>query len=259
MKLAVSNLAWEPQDSPAVYAQLQRRGFTGLELAPTKLFPEDPYAHGEEAAALFAALRADYGLEPASMQSIWYGQKGNIFRSAEEREALLAYTFRAVDFAAAIGCGNLVFGNPKARAMGPGHREEEVYPFFRAISDYAAQRGTCMALEPNPPIYGTDFITDTRQAFDFCRRSGCEALRVNLDLGTLLWQGEELELAPEDLALVHHIHISEPWLRKLEPRPLHRRLRDLDYGGWFSVEMGLQERIEDLFEVIDYVAEVFAP
>ena len=258
MKLAISNLAWAPEDSPAVFARLRDRGFTGLEIAPTKLFPEDPYAHGAEAAALLRDIRAAYGLEPVSMQSIWYGQSGNIFRSREERERLEAYTRRAIVFAAAIGCPNLVFGNPRARAMGPGHREEEVYPFFRRLSDYAAARGSCLALEPNPAVYGTDFICTAREAFAFCRRSGCPALRVNLDLGALIWNGEALPEAPEDLALVRHIHISEPQLRRLEPRPLHRQLRDLDYHNYISIEMGLQPRLEDVLETIDYVAEVFA-
>lgn len=52
-----------------------------------------------------------------SMQSIWYGRTEKLFGTEEERNLLLDYTKSAVDFAAAIGCKNLVFGCPKNRCI----------------------------------------------------------------------------------------------------------------------------------------------
>ena len=45
MKLAVSNIAWKEQHDEAVYALMRHYGFTGLEIAPTRFFPEVPYSH----------------------------------------------------------------------------------------------------------------------------------------------------------------------------------------------------------------------
>lgn len=257
MKLSISNLAWDNRDNEKVYAYLSQKHFSGIEIAPTKLFPESPYSHTDEAVGYFHRVKADYGLEVSSMQSIWYGQTGNIFRSSAERLSLQSYTMEAVDFAAAIGCGNLVFGNPKARSKGADHTEDEAYGFFKTISDYAAQQGTCIALEPNPIIYGTDFINTTQQAFDFCSDSGCTRLRVNVDLGTMIYNDEPFEWIEDHLDLVHHIHISEPYLKKIEKRELHKKLRALDFDRYISVEMGLQNALEDVLEVVDYIAEVF--
>ena len=257
MKFSVSNIAWGDEYNDAVYAYLSKKHFNGIEIAPTRLFPDAPYTHIREAVDYFDGVKTAYGLEVSSMQSIWYGQGGNIFHAPSERDALRDYTFAAVDFASAIGCHNLVFGCPKARHNERHCPEQEVYPFFQSISAYAHERNTCIALEPNPVIYGTNFINTTPQAFDFCRASGCEYLRVNVDLGTILYNNEAFDCVQEHMALVNHIHISEPYLKKIEKRDLHRRIKALDFAGYVSIEMGRQEDINDVFDVIDYTAEVF--
>lgn len=42
-QLAISNIAWHKEDDEAVYTAMQQAGFTGLEIAPTRIFPEMPY------------------------------------------------------------------------------------------------------------------------------------------------------------------------------------------------------------------------
>lgn len=257
IKLSISNLAWDYKDNEKVYEYLAKKHFSGIEIAPTKVFPESPYSHIDEAVDYFNKIKADYGLEVSSMQSIWYGKKGNIFASEEEQLALKQYTFQAIDFASAIKCGNLVFGNPKARNKGEHHNNQDSFSFFKTISDYAYQKNTCISLEPNPIIYGTDFINNSKQAFDFCRDSGCEHLRVNVDFGTIIYNEEPFEWIEKNLDLVNHIHISEPYLKKIEKRVLHKKLKEIDFNKYISIEMGLQNSLDDVFEVIDYIAEVF--
>ena len=40
-KLAISNIAWHKSDDEAVYTAMQQAGFTGLEIAPTRIFPRN--------------------------------------------------------------------------------------------------------------------------------------------------------------------------------------------------------------------------
>ena len=256
MRLSISNLAWNSVDNDEVYAYLSRKHFDAIEIAPTKIFEKEPYSHIDEAVAYFDDVRARYGLEVSSMQSIWYGQKGNIFVT-DERDVLRDYTYSAVDFASAIKCGNLVFGNPKARNMPESGNVEDSYEFFKQISDYADSKGTVIALEPNPAIYNTNFINTTKEAFDFCRNSGAEHLKVNVDLGTVIYNNESLDCVRENIDLVNHIHISEPYLKKIERRDLHAQLASLDFDKFVSIEMGLQDSLKDVFDVVDYIAEVF--
>ena len=43
MKLSISNIAWTPELDTEIYRIMARIGFGGLEIAPTRIFPENPY------------------------------------------------------------------------------------------------------------------------------------------------------------------------------------------------------------------------
>ena len=64
---------------------------------------------------------------------------------------------------------------------------------------------------------------------------------MNLDMGTMIENKEDVELVRENLDLIHHIHVSRPGLAPVQPLALHRRLarvlHDGHYDGWVSIEM----------------------
>ncbi len=259
MKLAISNIGWAQEDDERVYASMKARGFTGLEIAPTRLFPHPAYVHTDGAAAAAGRLRAEYGLCVPSMQSIWFGRTEQVFGTPEERRTLAEYTCRAVDFARAVGCPSLVFGCPRNRSMPQGASEQTAIDFFAEIGDYAARSGCVIALEANPPVYNTNFMNTTAQAFAVASRCGA-GVAVNLDIGTVLTNGESLDGLAEKLPRVSHIHLSEPGLAPIERRPLHRELaailRDAGYDRYISIEMKTQP-FEAVCAAMDYVAGLF--
>jgi sugar phosphate isomerase/epimerase len=253
MKRSFSNIAWSAEHDAEMYAFLHAQGFDGLEIAPTRIFPEHPYEHLDEARNFAARLYERYGFAISSMQSILYGRAENIFGSHTEREDLLEYTRKAVDFAAALSCGNLVFGCPKNRTMPEGADIQGAYDFFGNAAEYAEHRGTVIALEPNPPYYGTNFINTTQEAFDFCRKLNLPALKVNADLGTLISNGESINLLKENISLINHIHISEPKLAPIERREVHREICRLEFGGYVSVEMGNTGDLDVVKRTAEYI------
>lgn len=259
IKLAISNIAWAKEDDGAVYAAMQQAGFTGLELAPTRLFPEAPYDNLNGAALFGGYLRSRWGFCVPSIQSIWYGQTGSIFDAAQA-EALLDYTAGAYQFAHALNCPSLVFGCPKNRALPQGTSPRAADVFFDRAGTLAARYGVRLAIEANPPVY-TNFLNGTAEAFALVKRLNNPGLAVNLDLSTMLAQGERLRDFVDDLGYVSHIHISEPGLQPIGKRQEHRELALLlgavGYKGYVSVEMGRTD-VETVKRTIDYIAEVFA-
>ncbi|MCI8853170.1 MAG: sugar phosphate isomerase/epimerase [Lachnospiraceae bacterium] len=275
MNLSVSNIAWSSEMDEAVYSLLQKLGFTGLEIAPTRIFPEQPYARIKEAKAFACSLYDTYSLSVCSMQSIWYGRKESLFGTMEERLSLLDYTRQAIDFAAAIGCPNLVFGSPRNRQRPQGAPLEPVLDFFRELGAYGVERGVTLSMEPNPPIYHTNFINTTDQACDLAAqiRSILDAshkagFAVNLDLGTMIENQESLSSFPQWLPFVNHIHISEPNLIPLKEshEKLHRELASLTQDAWetkgwkgyVSVEMGRLDSLEELSKILHRTRALFA-
>lgn len=255
MQLAISQIGFAKADEPAVYARMRRCGFAGLEGAPTRLAGEsDPYSHTD--AALAAKREAGFCIP--SLQSIWYGQTGSLFCAADAPR-LAVYTARAAAFAVTLGCPSLVLGCPKQRVMAPGQTARDALPFFARIAADAFAKGTAVSLEANPPVYGTNFCNTSAEAFAFARE--VEHLYVNYDVGTLLTNGESLTPLADYLALVRHIHLSEPGLAPIERRAVHKELAALlragGYAGFVSVEMRAQP-LTVVERVLEYTAEVFA-
>ena len=182
MKLSISNIAWSKEHDAEMYGFLQSLGFEGLEIAPTRIFPEKPYDNLDSARDWADKLKYTYGLSIPSIQSIWYGHTERIFGSIEERQILIDYTKKAIDFAESIGCKNLVFGNPKNR---DAKEVTSIMPiaidFFKEIGDYAIEHHTIVALEPNPVIYNTHFMNYTEQAVEMAYKSSSEGIKVNID------------------------------------------------------------------------------
>lgn len=257
MKLSISNIAWPEELDGQALAMLKELGFDGLEIAPTRVFPERPYEDLDRAKAWAESL----GLAVPSMQSIWYGRTEQVFGSDGDRAALLDYTRKAVDFAQAVGCRNLVFGCPRNRSVPEGGEPVGELDFFRQLAEYAAPRGAVIGMEANPPIYHTNYINTTAQALELVGRVDRPGFRVNLDVGTMVANGEDVSLLEGRVGLLSHVHISEPGLKRVEERPIHRALADLlrreNYAGYVSVEMGRQEDLEAVRQVCVYVKEVF--
>ena len=260
IKLAISNIAWSPENSRIVYEYMKATGFHGLEIAPTILFPDKPYEKKAEAKEYAEWLNQAYKLRICSMQSIWFGHNEKIFGSEEERNTLTEYTRRAIDFAEVINAGNLVFGCPKNRCIRDETDYDIAVKFFRELGDYAVKHNTVLSMEANPVIYGTNFINRTLDAIQLIEEVDSEGFKLNLDFGTITYNGESMEELIPYLGLINHVHISEPKLKTIERRKDHEvlmnLLRGIEYDGYVSIEMGKQDDIKDVFKVIDYIVSL---
>jgi sugar phosphate isomerase/epimerase len=199
------------------------------------------------------------------MQSIWFGRSESIFGSDEERGILIDYTKQAIDFAAAINCRNLVFGCPKNRNMPADADVKTAQNFFTELADYAASKNCAIALEPNPTLYGTNFINRTSEAIDFAKSINSAGFTVNLDSGTIIENNESdeiFDLITDNVNLISHVHISEPNLVQIAKQKLHQdlaaTLRKAGYDKFISIEMKNLGEIELVKETIKYIKEVFS-
>lgn len=262
MKLSISNIGWAAELDTQVYDLMVRYGFSGLEIAPTRILPEAPYDRLDDLEKWFAGIRERYGFQIPSMQSIWYGRQEKLFGSDAERDVLTAYTKKAIDFAAAIGCKNLVFGCPRNRQLPEGGDPGKALPFFRELGAYAAGKGTVLAMEANPPLYDTNYINDTPSALTLIDQVASNGFRLNLDVGTMICNREQVSDLRGHVKDINHVHISEPGLKNIQKtdRDLHRQLISLlkneGYEGFVSIEIGRQEDLSAIEETMCYVRDL---
>lgn len=266
MKLSISNIAWEEKYDREVYLLMKKYGFSGVEIAPTRWIQEQPYEHIDDAVAISEKLKMQYNFVIPSMQSIWFGRQEHVFASQEECKKLVSYTKKAIDYASAIGCYNLVFGCPRNRNvekewdLSKVQIDEIAIDFFKELGDYAYSKGTAIGMEANPTIYNTNFVNTTAEALELIDKVGSKGFLLNLDIGTMIQNGEDVNLLIGKVPLINHVHISEPGLKLIEHRVLHKKLIEIlkneGYEGFLSIEMGRQEDIAALEIVMKYVSEL---
>ena len=261
MKLSISNIAWTHNEDEKVYKSMVKHGFSGLEIAPTRIFTEKPYDQLDSAKKWKTSIAQGYGFAISSMQSIWYGKADRIFGSDDERNNLRTYMKKAIMFAETIGCKNLVLGCPRNRII-----PESVDPaigvhFFRELGDFAYQHHTAIGMEANPPIYHTNYINTTSEALSLIRVVDSKGFKLNLDVGTMVENNEDIAVLDGSEELINHVHISEPGLAPIKKHLLHQELaaflNSISYQGFVSIETSRMENLNDLNQMMEYVADVF--
>lgn len=257
IRLSISNIAWDKPDDDKMYAFLCEEGIEGLEIAPTRIFPENPYEKLQEARQFQQELYEKYGLRISSMQSIWYGRTERIFGTESERKILVEYTKKAFAFAKELECGNLVFGCPKNRNLEQGENAGAARDFFYTLGELASAYETVLAVEANPVIYGTNYLNKTDEACDFVKTVGSRGVKLNYDFGTVLYNRESISYVSEICNWINHVHISEPGLAEVAFTECHEELvsclKEKKYSGYVSVEM---KRADDLGKVQGIVRQL---
>jgi sugar phosphate isomerase/epimerase len=262
MRLSASNIAWAANEDPQVYDKLRAEGFAALEIAPTRWIAQNPYVPENivSAASIADSIRAHWGYGISSMQSLWFGVKERLFGTEEEREFLLSYTRAAIDFAAAVGCPHIVFGSPKNRIIDHSDQLSIGEKFFVDCANHAKSKGVVVGIEANPSIYGTNYLTTTPEVVALVKKIDSSALKLNLDFGTMLINQENVEEVADWIPYISHVHISEPLLAPISPRPEHARLAEIlkanAYRGWVSLEMKTSG-LDHLFHSLEIVGQVF--
>ena len=261
MKLSISNIAWDNENNKDVYSLMKRYGYTGLEIAPTKIIPESPYDCLETAKKWSTDLEQEYEISISSMQSIWFGRGEKLFGTHEERKVLKEYTKKAIDFANVIGCKNLVFGCPRNRNVESEMSTDCAIDFFGELGDYAYKNGTVIGMEANPTIYNTNYVNETMQAIELIRKVNSKGFLLNLDLGTIIQNDEDISELTGNVHLINHVHISEPGLKPIQNRDIHTSLKKIlikeNYQGYISIEMGTINDLSVIENTLKYVEEVF--
>ena len=116
-------------------------------------------------------------------------------------------------------------------------------------------------MEANPPIYNTDYITDTGTAIELVKEVDSTGFKLNLDIGTMIENDESPVLLKGNVKYINHVHISEPYLAPVKERALHRELRDVlineGYNKYISIEMKPLESTDEVLHTMNYIREVF--
>lgn len=252
MKLAFSNIAWTPHDQPQVLELLQRHGVGGIEVAPTKVWP-DWQGATPQAAMRYGNQMRESGFEIPALQAVLFGRPEARLFDADGETALISHLTHVAELAASMGARNVVLGAPKQRQRGDLPFDDAIERAAAVLHDIAElfdACGTSLCIEPNPRRYACDFIVNADEGAELVRRVGHRGFGLHLDAAAMFLEGDDLPDVWRRVGpLVRHFHISEPDLGDFtSPQVPHAAnlqfLRQVGYDGWCSVEM--REPLESL-------------
>jgi sugar phosphate isomerase/epimerase len=252
VKLAISNIAWAPDERCDAYDAMGEAGVAGLEIAPSLFFhaAEDPFLPSQVVARTALAEIDARGLTLVSMQSLLFSRSdAGLFGGFEARANFVRAMERAISLAGRFHIPNLVFGSPSQRRVPEGllmnEALDQAAEVFRGLADTARSAGTKIAMEPNPSAYGTNFLNTLDEVADFVERVDHPAVVCVLDLGAMHMNGDFATTAARIPALVprlSHVHVSEPNLAPAPQdaealAPVINALRGAAYDKSVSIEM----------------------
>lgn len=241
-RISISNIAWPHSDDDEALTLVRDLGFQGIEVAPGKVIS------GVDAVKEMLLYRDRVGsvfsLNIVAFQSIIFDVDDvALFGTCHQRKRLSDHLTKIAQLAGAAGAGACVFGAPNVRVRG---RMDEASAFDMATTffhDIAAKfedEGVVLTIEANAVHYGCDFITRTDEAKRLVEAVNRAGVRLQIDTGTLILNGEAAHTIERVASMAAHFHASEPDLQPIGSK-VHSEfggaLLRSGYGEWRSVEM----------------------
>lgn len=247
MNIAISNIAWHPNEEPAVAKALQELGVHHVEIAPTKVWENPTNVTADQIKEYTDFWRA-HDIEIVAFQSMLFGRTDlTIFDDDATRQQTKAYLDSFIELAGKMGAGVLVFGSPKNRRVPQGMEDELAESiaeaFFDDLGDTATANHTAFCIEPNPTQYDCNFVTNAAQGKRLVADVANPGFGLHLDAAGMTLAGDDPTQAITNAKeYLRHFHISAPFLEVIEEKEVaHKKmsgaLRAINYQGFTSIEM----------------------
>lgn len=224
---------------------LREHGVIGVEVAPTRIWPEWRGATPEAAAAYRAQL-ANEGFVIPSMQAVLFGKPEAMLFDTAGRSRFIGHLRTVAGLAHALGAGTVVLGAPRQRdrgALSSQEAFEQAVTVFAELGQVFSEHGACLCIEPNPRRYGCNFIVNALEAVALVRAVASPGFGLHLDAAAMHIECDRLgELWGPVSSLLRHYHMSEPDLGDFSNPVIdhEENIRILDaggYRGWISLEL----------------------
>jgi len=236
------------------YHLLAQQGVSGIEVAPTRVWPDWAGITPQSVAELKSTV-ADEGLQISSLQAILFQKPElQLFAEGAAAQAFGDHLRFCAELAAQLGAKSVVFGAPKNRDRGSLAEEEafdRAVEAFAPIAEAYATYGVALGLEANPVQYACNFVTHAATAARLVRAVANPGLRLHLDTACAGMAGEDIAtLVCDNADILTHFHASEAMLGAVgENIAAHsaaaRALHQVGYKGWVAVEMRTQDDVTD--------------
>ena len=247
MKYAICNETFEGWDHARVCHRAAELGYTGLEIAPFTLAS----LITNVTAARRTELRQQAEREGLTIIGLhWLLAKTQGFHltstDAAVRKRTGEYFAERACAAADLGGNLLVLGSPLQRNLAEGVSRERGDELAADTLSHCLKTledtKVILCLEPLTPT-DTNFMTTAAEGVALIRRFNHPLVKLHLDVKAMSSESIPVpDLIRTNAEFLQHFHANDPNLRgpgfgKVDFKPIFQALKDINYGGWVSVEV----------------------
>lgn len=213
MRISISNIAWDTDEDEDVSRLLLDSSINAIDIAPSKYFHSILSVQDSDIKRVRDFWKHQ-GIDIVGMQSLLFGMNDlNVFGTYAVQKNMLNYLELVCHIGNGLGAKHLVFGSPKNRLKRnlPNDEVLEIAcDFFYKLGNIAETHGVVICLEPNPACYGADFMVNSFETLDIVKAVNHDAIKMQLDLGAITFNQENIEDVLLNQDKIGHIHVSEP-------------------------------------------------
>ena len=247
MKFAICNETFQGWDWERTCRYVADAGYDGIEIAPFTL-ADDIRTLSSDRRKEIRWIASDCGLEIVGLHWLLVSPKGLSVTSNDSsvRRETSDYLVALTDFCADLGGRVMVLGSPNQRRIPEGGTAALAGErFLEAIApalEVTRNRGITLCLEPLPPPEA-DFLLTLDQARTLIGLSNSRSAKTIFDVKSASSEGRHLpDLIREFAPLIAHVHANDtnrrgPGFGETDFRPILSTLREINYGGFVSVEV----------------------
>lgn len=247
MKLSISNLAWDTNETELIFTELNKIGIKSIEGVLTKLNDWDNLTDND--IIRFKKLLDSYNISIMSLQSLFYNVKCD---SILDEDNFINHFKKLLHFSKLLSIKILVFGSPSLRKKSEGW-EESVSKIFKKLDLLLEGTDIQISIEPNSKIYGGEYFFTISEIVNFITLNKLQNIKTMIDTHNLILEGED-PIKSLDIYLnkINHIHVSEKSLQPIKNSTFHTnfssKLKELNYDGIVTYEVIKCENIINSLE-----------
>jgi len=251
MKLAVSNFAWDYQESEKTFNFFKKLGINNLELVLTK------YKNWEEltnsSILNYKNELRSMGMTPYSLQSLFY----NVNCTISDTEIMINHFKKLIDFSEILGVEIMVFGSPSVRKKLKNYLTN-LSIIFKEVDHYLNNKNVKLVIEPNMLSYGGEYFITIPEIIEFIDSNKLTNIKTMVDTHNLILENQNpIDNLEKYFQYIYHIHISEPKLSCIKDEFFHKqfsnKIKELGYNKIITYEVNKCEDLENSIELFSKI------
>jgi len=275
MKFAICNEMFGVAPFAEVCATVRQLGYTGIEIAPFTLSPQEvPFDVREVPAEKIVEVRDQAeaaGLEVVGLHWLLAKTEGFYLTSPDPtvRRQTAEYLRALAELCADLGGKVMVLGSPQQRNLkeGVSYADGEAYAaeVLHAAIPACREFGVTIALEPLGPAEG-NFLLTAAAGIHLAKLVDSPRCKLHLDVKAMSSEPTPIPdviRASRDWTV--HFHANDPNLYgpgmgDVDFHPIFAALKETGYNGWVSVEVFKYDPSPEQIarQSIDYMQKVLA-